>query len=96
LNTTLLGLETVIVPAGTFSNTLRIELQIADWDGGCSYKETLWLAKGIGPVKIQRTDADPADCLGCVFICDPDDEDDVDTLNTPAELIAAIIKNVRY
>jgi hypothetical protein len=94
LDTKLVGLETVTVPAGTFNNTLKIELLIAHWDGSCSYKETLWLAKGIGPVKIHRTDANPSDCLGCVFICDPDN--DIDKLNTPAELIAAIIKGVKY
>jgi hypothetical protein len=94
LDTKLVGLETVTVPAGTFHNTLRIELLIEDWDGSCSYKTTLWLAKGIGPVKIHRTDANPSDCLGCAFVCDPDN--DLIRLNTPAELVSAIIKGVKY
>jgi len=80
------------VPAGTFK-TLKIEISVNDI-GECSYKTTLWFAKGIGPVKIARTDPNPADCLGCMFVCDPDN--DVRKLNTPAELNSAIIGGTVY
>jgi len=79
------ALETITVPAGTFS-TLKMQWTRQANAGGCSYKTTLWLAKGIGPVKIHRTDANPADCLGCMFVCDPDNN--IVGLNTPAELIS--------
>ncbi|MEW6584347.1 MAG: choice-of-anchor D domain-containing protein [Nitrospirota bacterium] len=82
---TLVGIETITVPAGTFT-TLNIEAMIHHDDGSCSYKTNLWLAKGIGPVKMHRTDANPADCLGCAFVCDPDN--DLSKLNAPAELIS--------
>lgn len=53
---TFVGVESVTVPAGTF-DTLRIELVVHGDGNSCSYKTTFWLAKGIGPVKIHRTDA---------------------------------------
>jgi hypothetical protein len=92
-DTTLIGLETITVPAGTF-NTLKILFEVNHDDGSCSYKTTIWLVKGIGPVKIQRTDPNPPNCLGCVFVCDPDN--DLIKLNTPAELISAVIKGIIY
>ncbi len=82
-NVTLIGIETITVPAGTFT-TLEIEMMVQD-TGKCSYKTTVWLAKGIGMVKIHRTDANPADCTGCIFVCAGDD---LVKLNTPAELIS--------
>jgi glutaredoxin len=91
---TLTGLETITVPAGTFDNTLKIELMVVHTDDSCSYETTLWLAKDIGPVKIHRTNPDPPDCLGCVFVCDPDN--DVSKMNTPAELVSAVIKGITY
>jgi hypothetical protein len=84
VDVTLVGLETIAVPAGAFT-TLKIEIMVNDL-GECSYKTTLWLVKGIGPIKMHRTDANPADCLGCMFVCDPDN--DVVKLNTPAELVS--------
>ena len=93
LDTTLVGLETITVPAGTFS-TLKVEHMIQHDDGSCSYKTTVWYAKGVGPVKIHRTEANPSDCLGCIYVCDPDD--DVIKLNTAAELISATINGVTY
>jgi hypothetical protein len=84
LDVTLVGLEAVTVPAGTFE-TLKVELRIQDI-GTCSYKTTLWLAKDIGPVKIHRTEANPSSCMGCVFVCVKDD--DRIRLNTAAELIS--------
>lgn len=82
-STTLIGFEFITVPTGTY-NALKFEIVTNHTDGSCSYKTTLWLAKNIGPVKIHRTDANPADCLGCMFVCRPDN--DLILLNTPAEL----------
>jgi hypothetical protein len=90
LDVTLVGLETITVPVGTFTS-LKIDIMVQDI-GKCSYKTTLWLAKDIGPIKVHRTEANPADCLGCIFTCDPDDN--VVKLNTPAELTSfEIIEN---
>jgi hypothetical protein len=83
-----IGIESTTVPAGTFYS-LKFEFDVSATDGSCSFKTTLWLAKGIGPVKIHRTNASPADCLGCMFVCNP--ENDLIKLNTPAELIWAVI-----
>ena len=88
-DTTFVGLETITVPAGTF-DTLKMEFRIQDI-GKCSYTNTIWLAKGIGLIKSLRTYANPPDCLGCIFTCVPDN--DVDKLNTPAELISFDITN---
>jgi hypothetical protein len=93
LDTKLIGLQTITVPAGTFK-TLKIRFVVNHDDGSCSYKTTIWLAKGVGPVKIQRTDPNPADCLGCVFVCDPNNN--VSKMNTPAELVSAVIKGITY
>lgn len=81
LDSTLIGVETITVPAGTF-NTLKFEILVNDI-GECSYKTTLWFGKGLGPVKIARTNANPANCLGCIFC--------FDKLNTPAELVSAAV-----
>jgi|WetSurSiteA1Bulk_404760.scaffolds.fasta_scaffold01160_9 hypothetical protein len=87
LDVTLVGIEQITVPVGTFT-TLKIEIMA---QGTCSYKTTIWLAKDIGPIKIHRTEANPSDCLGCIFVCDPNN--DVVKLNTPAELISFEIVN---
>lgn len=91
-DTTFVGIETITVPAGTF-NTAKFKFLINDI-GECSYKTTLWLGKGLGPVKIHRTEPNPENCLGCMFVCDPNN--DVDKLNTPAELNSAIIGGTEY
>ena len=90
---TFVGVESVTVPAGTFE-TLRMELVVHGDDNSCGYKTTFWLAKDIGPIKIHRTDANPVDCTGCVFVCVSDD--DVTKLNTPAELGSAVIDGSIY
>jgi hypothetical protein len=86
---TLVGLETITVPAEIY-DTIKIEIMIQDI-GKCSYKTTLWLAKDIGPVKIHRTEANPADCGGCIFVCNPDH--DLIKLNTAAELVSYHVTN---
>ena len=97
VTSTFVGFQNVTVPAGTF-NALKIQLNIDDVGGGgshCdSYDVTLWLAKNMGPVKIARTNPVPADCLGCVFLCNP--ENDLEKLNTPAVLVRAAINGQSY
>lgn len=87
-STTLIGFESVTVPSGTY-NALKVETIITHIDGSCSYKNTLWFAKNIGPVKIHRTEANPANCLGCMFVCRPDNN--ITLLNAPAELISSTL-----
>ncbi|MBI9074442.1 MAG: hypothetical protein JEZ02_03445 [Desulfatibacillum sp.] len=97
VNSTFQGFENVTVPAGTF-NALKLRLDIDDEGGGgtkCdSFVVTLWLAKGIGPVKIARTNPVPANCLGCVFLCNP--ENSLTILNTSAILTRAAINGQVY
>jgi len=82
------GTETITVEAGTF-DTIKLEIFVEDEnieeDEYCSYKTTLWFAKGVGLVKIHRTEADPWYCDGCIFVCT---EGDIERLNKPAELIS--------
>ena len=87
MSTTLIGFESVTVPNGTY-NALKFEIVTHDSEE-CSFKTTLWLAKNIGPVKIHRTEANPADCQGCMFVCRPDNN--LVLLNTPAELTSVLI-----
>jgi len=65
---TLSGKETVAVPAGTFKDTLVLVLLVED-SPSSHYTEKLWLAKGVGPVKIERVDESPVDNEGCLFTC---------------------------
>ncbi len=81
------------MPAGSFI-TLKFEILIEHSDGSCSYKTTIWFGKNIGIIKIHRTEANPSDCLGCLLVCDPDN--DVSKLNTASELTSALIDGVGY
>jgi hypothetical protein len=66
---TLLAEETIIVPAGTFTDTLVLELFVVD-SPTSQYTEKLWLAKGVGPVKIERVSELPTTTHeGCFFTC---------------------------
>jgi hypothetical protein len=85
IDVTLVGPETIEVPAGTF-DALRVEMLVNDISEGSSYKTTFWLAKRVGPVKVHRTDANPPDNGGCIFVCNP--ENDHAKLNTAAELVS--------
>ena len=85
--TTLVGKETLTVPAGIFE-TLKIKIEINDV-GKCQYTTWLWLAKNIGMIKIHRTNPSPSDCTGCMFVCRPDN--DLSKLNAPAELVSASV-----
>jgi len=67
ITSTLVQLEpTLTVPAGTFTNTLKIQLVIDEVT--YSYTENIWLAKNIGPVKITRGSYTPHDGA-CLFTC---------------------------
>ncbi len=90
--TTLVGFEQVVVPSGTY-NALKYEVLTNDTEA-CSFKTTLWLVKNLGPVKIHRTNANPSNCMGCMFVCRPDNNFTI--VNTPAELIQADVDGVRY
>ena len=93
ISSTLVGLENITVPAGSFI-TLKFEILIEDSDGSCSHKTTIWFGKNIGIIKIHRTEANPSDCLGCFLVCDPDN--DISKLNTASELTSALIDGVGY
>ena len=65
ISTKLQSKEDVITPAGTFKDCLKIVYNIDDIEG--FYKEIVWFAKGIGPVKIQRPSEDPVNYDGCLW-----------------------------
>jgi hypothetical protein len=90
--TTLAGIETVVVPAGRFTS-LRFDIDANDV-GRCQYTTRLWLVKNLGIVKIHRVNASPSDCLGCMFTCRCDDN--LELVNTPAELVSATVDGKRY
>ncbi|MCX5645189.1 MAG: hypothetical protein NTZ17_10980 [Phycisphaerae bacterium] len=54
----------------------------------------LWLVKNLGIVKFHRVNASPANYLGCIFTCRCDDN--LALMNTPAELVSAIVDGKRY
>ncbi len=65
---TLTGVETVVTPAGTFHDTLKLNIVISSGDGG-TFREIIWLAKGIGVVKTRRPSETPTNYDGCLFTC---------------------------
>jgi hypothetical protein len=65
---TLLAQEAVTVPAGTFDDTLVLQLRVDD-DPESHYIEKLWLAKNVGPVKIERVSEFPENHEGCFLTC---------------------------
>jgi len=89
INTTLMDSETITVPSGEYP-TLKFKIFIEDV-GKCTYYTYVWFAKNIGIVKIQRGNANPPDCDGCIFVCHPSNN-----LNTPAELVSAIVNGHNY
>jgi hypothetical protein len=56
---TLVGIETVTVPAGTFTDVLHIRLDVLTQPGAAPETQDIWLAKGIGPVREVRSDWRP-------------------------------------
>lgn len=63
---TLEAVETVTVSAGTFNNALRLNVYIVDGTG--TYTEKVWLAKGVGPVQMHRSN-ETNNTPGCFFTC---------------------------
>jgi len=63
---TLQAEETATVPAGTFNNALRMNIVVDDGLG--VYTERVWLARGIGPVKMYRV-SETNGTPGCFMTC---------------------------
>jgi hypothetical protein len=63
---TLEGVENVTVPAGSFADTLRVNIFVSDTDG--TYTLKVWLAKGVGTVKVQRV-SETGGTTGCFLDC---------------------------
>ena len=63
---TLEALEDVTVPAGTFTNCLKMKIDIDEFDG--IYAEYIWLAKGVGIVQVFRS-SQTFYTEGCFFSC---------------------------
>ena len=63
---TLVGTESVTVPAGTFTDVLKLKLVVEDGIG--LYTEWIWLAKNVGPVKMYRQ-SETNNTHGCFFTC---------------------------
>jgi hypothetical protein len=74
LTSTLMAVETVIVPAGTFQNCLKFRVTVND-SPSTQYTEHVWLAKDIGVVKMYRVSEIPVNHEGCFFTCGSFDED---------------------
>ena len=92
--TTLEGEETIAVPAGEFK-TIRYKIKITDNDDGFiySYNTYMWLAKGVGFIKIDRENLLPPKD-GCLLVCRPDN--DFSIVNKPAELVSAVVNGTEY
>jgi hypothetical protein len=63
---TLEAVQTVTVPAGTYSDALRLKILVNDGTG--TYIEKVWLAKGVGPVMMYRA-SETNGTAGCFFTC---------------------------
>lgn len=74
------GLYDITVPAGTFSDCLKIKVDV---DG--DYTEIFWYAKNVGWVKVERISETSPD--GCIFVTSE---------NPLAELQSALINGVSY
>lgn len=66
---TLLTQETITVPAGTYQDALVLQLEISEAPG-TEFVEKLWLARNVGPVRIERVSETPANNDGCFFTCE--------------------------
>lgn len=63
---TLEAAEPVTVPAGAFSDVLRLKVVVDEGQG--VYVERIWLAKGIGMVKMYRV-SETNNTNGCMWTC---------------------------
>lgn len=66
ITVTLIQLESLTVPAGTFNDCLKLEIKIQEALG--NFTEHIWLAKGIGPVQIFR-ESETNGTDGCFMTC---------------------------
>lgn len=64
----LVAQENVTVPAGIYENTLVLQIDITD-SPTTNYREKVWLAQNVGPVKIERISETPENHDGCFFTC---------------------------
>ena len=92
---TLVSVENITVPAGTFE-TIKYKIKTTDsFDDGTlyNYDTYIWLAKDIGIIKIVRENLLPPKD-GCILVCRFDDN--FDLVNQPAELLSAIVDGINY
>ncbi len=82
-----LGVETVTVPAGTFSDSLKISVDVVDRDTAGTYTEISWYAKNVGQIKAERIAESPSGYSGCMKV--PPE-------NPFVELQSALINSVTY
>ena len=66
INLTLVGAESVTVPAGTFSDCLKLQVIVQEAAG--TFTENIWLAKGVGPVQMYRV-GETNGTDGCFLTC---------------------------
>lgn len=92
ITTTLESEENIVVPAGEFK-TIKYKITITDNEDGYSYDTYIWLAKGIGFIKIDRESLLPPKD-GCLLVCRPDN--DFSIVNQPAELVSAVVDGTEY
>lgn len=64
---TLVQEESITVPAGTFSNSLKLKVYVQE-GAGKTYTEYIWLVKNIGPVQMFR-ESETNNYDGCFLTC---------------------------
>jgi hypothetical protein len=67
---TLVQEESITVPAGTFSNSLKLKVYVQEGDGR-TYTEYIWLVRDIGPVQMFR-ESETNNYDGCFLTCGSD------------------------
>ncbi len=90
ITVTLEAVENVTVPAGTFSDTLRMKVFVNDGTG--TYTEHIWLAKNVGAVKIYRV-SETNNTPGCFFTCGSYDQCDEIMIERTIQLKSYVIGN---
>ena len=64
---TLVQEESITIPAGTFSNSLKLKVYVQE-GAGQTYTEYIWLVKDIGPVQMFRA-SETNNSEGCFLTC---------------------------
>ncbi len=78
VNVALVNVESVTVPAGSFSNCLKLQVTVQETQG--TFVENIWLAKDVGPVQIYRaSETNGSD--GCFLSCGSLDDDTGQVVN---------------